>query len=84
MRAILNSVYREDLFASIARLREIEDVEDVKTVYELVLFGRFFALDGKPYTPSSGEASMVMLQEELSRDADVYILDEPERSLGNE
>ena len=27
---------------------------------------------------------MVMLQEELARDADVYILDEPERSLGNE
>ena len=34
--------------------------------------------------PSSGEASMVMLQKELGTDKDVYILDEPERSLGNE
>ncbi len=84
VRAILASVYRDDLFQSITRLRDIEDVEDIKTVYELVLFRRFFALDGRPYRPSSGEASMVMLQEELARDADVYILDEPERSLGNE
>lgn len=84
VRGILSSVYRDDLFHSIARLRDIEDVEDIKTVYELVLFRRFFALDGQPYAPSSGEASMVMLQEELARDADVYILDEPERSLGNE
>src|SRR5690606_4279447 len=42
------------------------------------------ALEGQPYSPSSGEASMVMLQKELERDADIYILDEPERSLGNE
>lgn len=84
VRAVLASVGRDDLFQSIADLRDIEDVEDIKTVYELVLFRRFFALDGKPYAPSSGEASMVMLQEELARDADIYILDEPERSLGNE
>ncbi len=84
VRDILASVARDDLFKSIAALCDIEDVEDIKTVYELIVFKRFFALDGKPYTPSSGEASMVMLQEELARDADVYILDEPERSLGNE
>lgn len=84
VRSVHAAVYREDLFQCIARLRDIEDVEDIKTVYELVLFRKFFALDGQPYVPSSGEASMVMLQEELARDADVYILDEPERSLGNE
>lgn len=84
VRAVLASVWRDDLFQSIANLRDIEDVEEIKTVYELVLFRRFFALNGKPYEPSSGEASMVMLQEELARDSDIYILDEPERSLGNE
>jgi len=84
VRLIHGRVYSDDLFQCIARLREIEDVEGIKTVYELVLFKKYFALDGRAYEPSSGEASMVMLQEELARDADVYILDEPERSLGNE
>jgi len=48
------------------------------------MFRRYFTLDGLPYTPSSGEASMVLLQKELGDDKDVYILDEPEKSLGNE
>jgi len=53
-------------------------------VHELLLFKRHFALGGEQYVPSSGEASMVMLQKELGTDKDVYILDEPEESLGNE
>lgn len=84
VRKILAEAYTDDLFQLIAKLNEIEDVEDVKTVQELLLFKRYFALDGNPYSPSSGEASMVMLQKELGTDKEVYILDEPERSLGNE
>ena len=76
--------YEDDLFQHIANLNAIEDVEKIETVYELLLFKRYFALNGLPYAPSSGEASMVMLQKELETDKDVYILDEPERSLGNE
>jgi predicted ATPase len=84
VRTILRCAYADDLFQHIAELNAIEDVEEVKTVYELLLFRRYFALDGTAYSPSSGEASMVMLQKELGTDKDVYILDEPERSLGNE
>ncbi len=84
VRNILIHVYTDDLFQHISELNEIEDVENIKTVYELLLFKRYFALDGVQYSPSSGEASMVMLQKELGTDKDVYILDEPERSLGNE
>jgi len=84
IRQILKHAYADDLFQHISELNEIEDVEDIKTVYELLLFKRYFALDGVRYSPSSGEASMVMLQKELGTDRDVYILDEPERSLGNE
>jgi predicted ATPase len=84
VRKILTGAYADDLFQHITELNEIEDVEDIKTVYELLLFKRYFALDGLPYSPSSGEASMVMLQKELGADKEVYILDEPERSLGNE
>lgn len=84
VRKILAHASSDELFQHIAELNTIEDVEDVNTVYELLLFKRYFALDGHPYSPSSGEASMVMLQKELGTDKDVYILDEPERSLGNE
>lgn len=83
-RKILNQAYADDLFQHISELNEIEDVEDINTVYELLLFKRYFALDGHPYSPSSGESSMVMLQKELGDDKEIYILDEPERSLGNE
>lgn len=84
VRNILNSAYADDLFQHISKLNEIDGVEDIKTVNEMLLFKRYFALDGVRYSPSSGEASMVMLQKELGMDKEVYILDEPERSLGNE
>lgn len=84
VRKILNCAFADDLFQHISKLNEIEDVEEIKSVNELLLFKRYFALDGVQYSPSSGEASMVMLQKELGTDKEVYILDEPERSLGNE
>jgi predicted ATPase len=84
LREVSKHVFEDDLFHHIAELNTTEDVDDVKTVYELLLFKRYFTLDGLPYIPSSGEASMVMLQKELGADKDVYILDEPEKSLGNE
>lgn len=84
IRKIHKHAYSDDLFQYISELNGVEDVEIIKTVYELLLFKRYFALDGRPYSPSSGEASMVMLQKELEIDKEVYILDEPERSLGNE
>lgn len=84
VRDILNHAYADELFQHIAELNEIEDVEDIDTVSRLLLFKRYFAINGNPYSPSSGEASMVMLQKELGTDKEVYILDEPERSLGNE
>ena len=84
VRKVFANAYTSDLFQVIADLNEIEDVEGIKTVHELLLFKRYFSLGGHPYSPSSGEASMVMLQKELGTEKDVYILDEPERSLGNE
>lgn len=84
VREILRHACEDDLFQHIANLNAIEDVEKIETVYELLLFKRYFALNDSLYSPSSGEASMVMLQKELETDKEVYILDEPERSLGNE
>jgi predicted ABC-type transport system involved in lysophospholipase L1 biosynthesis ATPase subunit len=84
LREIIVNVFSDDLFQKISALNEVDDVDDIKSVYEMLLFRRYFTLDGLPYTPSSGESSMVMLQRELGEDKDIYILDEPERSLGNE
>lgn len=84
VKNIQKNSYSTNLFELIADLNEIDEVEGIKTVHELLLFRRFFSLDGKKYSPSSGESSMVMLQKELGTEKDVYILDEPERSLGNE
>ena len=84
VRQILAHVYSEDLFQYGADLNAIDEVESIGTIYELLQFQRYFALNGERYTPSSGEASMVMLHKELGEDKDVYILDEPEKSLGNE
>lgn len=81
---ISQNAYSSDLFQLIASLNQIEDVESIKTVHELLLFKRYFSLGGSAYFPSSGEASMLMLQKELGAEKEVYILDEPERSLGNE
>lgn len=77
-------MYQDDLFHYVAEFNATEGIDEVKTVNELLLFKRYFTLDDLPYTPSSGEASMVMLQKELGTEKDVYILDEPEKSLGNE
>lgn len=84
VREIHRHVYTDQLFSKIAELDEVEGIEGVDTVLELLLFRRYFAIDGVKYDPSGGEASMVMLQKELGVDKDVYILDEPEMSLGNE
>jgi predicted ATPase len=84
VRDIQKHAYDDCLFQHIATFNKIEDIEQIETVYELLLYKRYFALVGRPYSPSSGEASMVMLQKELETDKEVYILDEPERSLGNE
>jgi hypothetical protein len=74
----------DDLFDSVRELNEIEDIGEIDSVYELLLFWRRFTLDGEVYLPSNGECSMLNLHSELAEDKDVYLLDEPERSLGNE
>jgi predicted ATPase len=81
---IRTSAYRQDLFERVAQLNKIDDVDLVQGVDDLLLFNRRYELAGEPYTPSTGESAMVLLEQELRRDADIYILDEPEKGLGNE
>jgi len=84
IRDIADNAYSETLFEHVSYLGELEDSDQIPTVLELLMFRRFYQLGGKDYSPSSGEASMILLQRELGMNKDIYILDEPERSLGNE
>jgi len=73
-----------ELFSHIRELNAIDGIEEVETVYELLLFWRRFELNEDTYEPSTGEGSMLNLHAELAEEKDVYILDEPDKSLGNE
>jgi len=84
IKEILSKVYSADLFEIIAKLNAVEGVEDIKTINELLLIKKYFSVNDIEYHPSSGESSMLMLQNELGTDKDVYILDEPEKSLGHD
>ncbi|MES9981749.1 MAG: hypothetical protein ABW107_23810, partial [Candidatus Thiodiazotropha sp. 6PLUC5] len=84
IKLISEKVYSEDLFNSISELNEIEGIDTIPTLLELLVFDRFFMIDEEEYKPSTGEASMILLHRELNEDKEIYILDEPEKSLGNE
>lgn len=81
---ISKHIYSTDLFEKIAELERIDSVEKVKCLSDLLLFNRHFTLNGKEYTPSNGESSMVLLHNELKEDKNIFIIDEPEKSLGND
>ncbi|MBC8287147.1 MAG: hypothetical protein H8E42_06700 [Nitrospinae bacterium] len=82
--SIMDKVYTHDLFIEILELNKIDDIDTIPTIVELLIFNKTFTINSSEYKPSTGEASMILLHKELSEDKDVYILDEPEKSLGNE
>ena len=81
---ISKHIYSNTLFEKIDELKKIEGSETVTSIEDLLLFNRHFTLNGNPYTPSNGESSMVLLHNELMKDKEIYLIDEPEKSLGND
>ena len=84
IKAISANLYSPELFKRIADLNSIENIDSIPTILELLMFAKYFTLNEERYEPSTGESSMLLLHKELKEDKDVYILDEPEKSLGNE
>jgi predicted ATPase len=76
--------FSDDLFDKVTTLNAIEDISKIVSTTDLLLFWRRFTLSGDVYSPSNGECSMLNLHNELAEDKEIYLLDEPERSLGNE
>lgn len=84
IETISKYIYENSLFEKIEGLKRIEGSETVTSISDLLLFNRHFTLNGNPYTPSNGESSMVLLHNELMKDKEIYLIDEPEKSLGND
>lgn len=84
IETISRHIYANTLFEKIDDLKKIEGAETVTSIDDLLLFHKHFILDGKIYTPSNGESSMVLLHNELMKDKEIYLIDEPEKSLGND
>lgn len=82
--SILKHIHSNELFLKITELNEIEHVDSISSLSELLLKYKHFTLNGKIYNPSNGESSMILLHKELAEDKDIYIIDEPEKSLGND
>ncbi|ACB85102.1 hypothetical protein [Natranaerobius thermophilus] len=78
---IKKNLYSSNLFEIISELFKIEEIRDID---DLILFNRYFTINNKPYEPSKGESSMLLLHKELIDEKDIYLLDEPEKSLGND
>lgn len=84
IKEIHQKSFEDDLFDSVTELNGIDDIGKIVSINELLLFWKRFTLSGDVYSPSNGECSMLNLHNELAVDKQIYLLDEPERSLGNE
>nr|WP_067062005.1 hypothetical protein [Mucilaginibacter sp. L294] len=82
--SISKHIHAAELFGKIADLNAIESIETIVSISDLLLKQRHFTLDGNHYSPSNGESSMILLHKELIEDKDIYLIDEPEKSLGND
>lgn len=81
---ILKEVYSQNLFKKISDLNRIENGSTILSVEDLLLVKRFFEVNYLKYKPSNGESAMILLRHELSENKEIYLIDEPEKSLGND
>ncbi|HEU4472826.1 MAG TPA: hypothetical protein VFR58_17150 [Flavisolibacter sp.] len=82
--SISKHIYQNDLFEKIDTLNQIDSVETIQSISDLLLFYKHFTLKNVVYQPSNGESSMILLHKELKEDKEIYLIDEPEKSLGND
>jgi predicted ATPase len=84
INSISRHIHSSELFSKISELNEIESIETINSLSDLLLKNKHFTLNGLQYSPSNGESSMILLHKELVEDKDIYLIDEPEKSLGND
>ncbi|HBS85697.1 MAG: hypothetical protein A2W91_13670 [Bacteroidetes bacterium GWF2_38_335] len=82
--SISKHIHSNELFSKITELNEIENIGTINSISDLLLKYRHFTLNSTIYNPSNGESSMILLHKELLEEKDIYLIDEPEKSLGND
>lgn len=85
IKKIKNSVYGIDKGNYIAELSTVMQNKNINSLKEFVgIKGRIINNSGADYVPSNGEQSMLLLTNAIIDDSkNVYILDEPELSVGH-
>lgn len=76
-------IYSQDLADLINDFSEKLNNSSICSLDDFIGIIKKFKIGDDEYTPSTGEATMIILDEALNDNYDVYILDEPEKSLGN-
>lgn len=84
IKSIGKHIYLNDLFEKISGLNDIDNIENMISLSDLLLFYKHFTINDEFYSPSNGESSMILLYKELKEDKEIYLIDEPEKSLGND
>ena len=84
LKTLPNYVYSNSLFEKINEFKQIDNSDTITSISDLLLFYRHFTINEEQYSPSTGESSMVLLHNELMEDKEIYLIDEPEKSLGND
>ncbi|MCI8575351.1 MAG: hypothetical protein HFI09_02670 [Bacilli bacterium] len=83
LKYIEENIYEMNVGTTIADLKDILNESRVYSLDDFLGIKKIFTVDDKEYMPSTGEQTMIVLDEALEDSFDVYILDEPEKSLGN-
>ena len=78
---IKNNIYTNELYTYINQFKD--KYSNNLSLNNFLGVTKKFIVDGHEYIPSTGEATMIILNDALDQNYDVYILDEPEKSLGN-
>ena len=80
---IIENIYKTEIIEYVNEYKRQYNDFDELSLNDFVAVVKRFVLNNDYYTPSTGEATMILLDETLQSNHDVYILDEPEKSLGN-
>lgn len=80
---MVDSIGTSKLDEAIVEFNKCELNRKTFSLQELTAYGREFVVNDSVYIPSSGEETMVALEKKCRQSHQVYIFDEPEKSLGN-
>lgn len=81
--AAYDHVFDDDVYNLLGALIELLANNKITSMDSFLGIRKCFEINDQEYRPSTGEATMIILDEVLKGDYDVYLLDEPEKSLGN-